>query len=244
MGLKISIKGKVHDVGYRLFLLEEADSLFIPYFDARNVKIDGKEVLIVFLDGEKEQMEQFVELVKTKKPEMAIVEDISIEEFKGRVREIDKFRASLNTAQLSKIVQVGIKMVEKQDTMLEKMDLMLQKQDEMKEELGGKIDRVSEKLDIVAEKVDKVAEKVDQVSEKLDIVAEKVDKVAEKVDQVSEKLDIVAEKVDKVAEGVQETNTKLEMLRSDFRDYMEIKMRELNDRISRIEDALKRTGLM
>ncbi|MEM4546926.1 MAG: acylphosphatase, partial [Nitrososphaerota archaeon] len=39
MAYKITIKGKVHEVGYRLFLLEEADSLFIPFFDARNVKI-------------------------------------------------------------------------------------------------------------------------------------------------------------------------------------------------------------
>ncbi|MEM2328332.1 MAG: acylphosphatase, partial [Archaeoglobaceae archaeon] len=29
MAYRITIKGKVHEVGYRLFLLEEADSLFI-----------------------------------------------------------------------------------------------------------------------------------------------------------------------------------------------------------------------
>ncbi|MDW7990293.1 MAG: acylphosphatase, partial [Archaeoglobaceae archaeon] len=57
MALKITIKGKVHGVGYRIFLLEEADSLFIPCFDAKNVKIDGKEALIVLVDGEKEQLD-------------------------------------------------------------------------------------------------------------------------------------------------------------------------------------------
>jgi len=36
MAVKITILGKVH-VGYRLFLLEEADRLFIPCFDARNL---------------------------------------------------------------------------------------------------------------------------------------------------------------------------------------------------------------
>ncbi|MEM0215909.1 MAG: acylphosphatase, partial [Archaeoglobaceae archaeon] len=106
MAIRITIRGRVHDVGYRLFLLEEADSLFIPCFDVRNVKIDGKEALIVLIDGEKEQLEQFVEFVKSNKPEMAVVEEISVEEFKGRVRDIEKCRASFNTSQLSKIVQV------------------------------------------------------------------------------------------------------------------------------------------
>jgi hypothetical protein len=49
---KITITGKVHGVGYRAFLLEEADSLLIPNFEARNVKINGKEALIVLIDGE------------------------------------------------------------------------------------------------------------------------------------------------------------------------------------------------
>jgi len=101
--LKITIIGKVHDVGYRLFLLEEADYLFIPCFDARNVKINGKEALIVLVDEEKEQIEEFIEFVKTNKPEKA-VEEIRVEEYKGRVRDIERFRASFNTAQLSKIV--------------------------------------------------------------------------------------------------------------------------------------------
>ena len=32
---EIAIKGKVHDVGYRLFLLREAESIFIEKVDAR-----------------------------------------------------------------------------------------------------------------------------------------------------------------------------------------------------------------
>jgi acylphosphatase len=38
MALKITITGKVHGAGYRAFLLEEADSLLIPNFEARNAK--------------------------------------------------------------------------------------------------------------------------------------------------------------------------------------------------------------
>ncbi|MEM2191915.1 MAG: acylphosphatase [Archaeoglobaceae archaeon] len=206
MAIRITIRGRVHDVGYRLFLLEEADSLFIPCFDVRNVKIDGKEALIVLIDGEKEQLEQFVEFVKSNKPEMAVVEEISVEEFKGRVRDIEKFRASFNTSQLSKIVQVGVKMLERQD-------LMLQKQDE------------------TIKKIEEVGKKVDQTREEL---GRKIEEVGRKVDQTREEL---GKKLD-------ETNEKLEILRSDFRDYLETNLKEINSRISRIEDALRRAGIM
>ncbi|MEM1672413.1 MAG: acylphosphatase [Archaeoglobaceae archaeon] len=206
MAIRITIRGRVHDVGYRLFLLEEADSLFIPCFDVRNVKIDGKEALIVLIDGEKEQLEQFVEFVKSNKPEMAVVEEISVEEFKGRVRDIEKFRASFNTSQLSKIVQVGVKMLERQD-------LMLQKQDE------------------TIKKIEEVGKKVDQTREEL---GRKIEEVGRKVDQTREEL---GKKLD-------ETNEKLEILRADFRDYLETNLKEINSRISRIEDALRRAGIM
>jgi len=170
------------------FFLKKLTRFFIPCFDARNVKINGKEALIVLVDGDKEQLEQFIEFVKKNRPEMAVVEEISVEEFKGKVRDIEKFRAGFNTSQLSKIVQVGVKM-------LGKMDLMLQKQDE---------------------------------------TIKKIEEVGRKVDQTREEL---GKKID-------ETNEKLEMLRSDFRDYLETNLREINSRISRIEDALRRAGIM
>ncbi|MEM4616607.1 MAG: hypothetical protein QXY19_06350 [Archaeoglobaceae archaeon] len=55
MAFSIGIRGKV---GYRLFLLKEADSFLIPCFNARN---------------EKEQVEQFLEFMKSKKPEEGIL---------------------------------------------------------------------------------------------------------------------------------------------------------------------------
>jgi len=76
MALKITITGKVRGVGYRAFLLEGADSLLIPKFEARNVKINGKEALIVLIDGDKEQIESFVRFLKENKPEKAVVEEI------------------------------------------------------------------------------------------------------------------------------------------------------------------------
>jgi acylphosphatase len=110
-------KGKVHNVGYRLFLFEQADSLFIEEFDARNVIIDDLETLIVLVAGEDSQVTEFIDFVNNplNRPEEAIVDNIIVENWEGRVREIDKFRQSFNTVQLGKIVKTGLLMIGKQE---------------------------------------------------------------------------------------------------------------------------------
>jgi hypothetical protein len=89
-----SFKDGIEDNDYRssrswlrAFLLEGADSLLIPKFEARNVKMNRKEALIVLVDGEKEQIESFVRFVRENKPERAVVEEHHV-----IVRDIKKFR--------------------------------------------------------------------------------------------------------------------------------------------------------
>ena len=163
MRVKITITGKVHDVGYRLHLLNQADSLLINHFDARNVLINGKQALIVLIEGDEEQVKEFINFVKSTKPEKAIVEDIEVGEFKGTIRTIDSYINSLMLEQLNKIVQVGLNMLEKQDSMLEKQDSMLEKQDKT-------IEKIDETKSYLGQKIDKVSEKVDTVSEKIDLL--------------------------------------------------------------------------
>ena len=135
-------------------MLEEADRLFIPCFDARNVKINGKEALIVLVDGEKEKIEEFIEFIKSEKPEKAVVEEIKVEEYVGSVREIDRFRNSFNTAQLSEIVQVGLKMLEKQDETIKVIkeesektrQTVREESEKTRGEIGAKIDSAKEEI--------------------------------------------------------------------------------------------------
>ncbi len=165
MRVKITITGKVHDVGYRVFLLNQADSLLIERFDARNVYIGGKQALVVLVEGDEEQIREFIEFVKTNKPEKAVVEEIKVEEYKKPVRSIESYRNSIMIDQLNKIIQVGLKMLEKQDLMLQKQDetieVIREEGEKTREYLGCKIDKVSEKIDTVSEKLDRVAEKID-----------------------------------------------------------------------------------
>jgi acylphosphatase len=163
MALKITITGKVHGAGYRAFLLEEADSLLIPNFEARNVKINGKEALIVLIDGEKEQIESFVRFVKENRPEKAVVEEIRVEEYHGIVRDIEKFRASFNSTQLSKIIQVGLEMLRKQDETIAAVKEVKKAVEEVKEgvkEVSSKIDRTNELLEKRFQRLEEEVEKI------------------------------------------------------------------------------------
>ncbi|MEM4316917.1 MAG: acylphosphatase, partial [Candidatus Nitrosocaldaceae archaeon] len=171
MPFKIIIKGKVHDIGYRLFLLEEADSLCIDRFDARNVMIDNKETVVVLIDGSDEQLNNFVEFVKNNVPEYAKVEEINIESYDGRIRELNRFRASLDTQQLSKIVNVGI-------NMLGKLDKIENKLDEGFTRVENKLDKIENKLD---EGFTRVENKLDKIENKLD---EGFTRVENKLDKI------------------------------------------------------------
>ncbi len=113
MKVKITIIGKVHDVRCCLFLVNQADSLLINRFDARNVVIDGKQALVVLVEGDEEQVEEFVEFVKANKPEGAVIEEIKVEGYRGPIRTIDSYRNSLMLEQMNKLVQAGLRMLEK-----------------------------------------------------------------------------------------------------------------------------------
>ena len=75
---EIVIKGKVHDVGYRLFLLSEAERLFIEKFDARNVLINGEQHLIVLVGGAEDKISRFVEFAESNYPPEASVESVEV----------------------------------------------------------------------------------------------------------------------------------------------------------------------
>ncbi|NMG83584.1 MAG: hypothetical protein GIS02_05195 [Methanosarcinales archaeon] len=102
---KIAIKGKVHDVGYRLFLMSEAERLLIEEFDAQNVLVNEEQHLIVLVEGAEEKIDGFVAFAESNYPPAALVESIEVEDHEEAVRSIDAFRQSFMVFQLMKIAQ-------------------------------------------------------------------------------------------------------------------------------------------
>lgn len=151
MRKRILIKGKVHEVGYRPFLLSLAESLEIARFFAENVLIDGGQAVEVLVEDSEEKVNAFIEAIKVKRPEGAEVVSIEVGDYEGSVMKTESYYRYLTAMQLAKIATYGGMMIEKMDIMLAKQDEMLRKQDETmrtireesertREEIGGKID--------------------------------------------------------------------------------------------------------
>lgn len=121
MNKKIIIEGKkVHNVGYRPFLLEKAQELCIPNFYTKNMKENSTEEVVILLDGESGQITEFLTFIRENQPENAQVTEIREDPNPPRrVMLMDSYVHLLNTGQLSKIVQTGLKMLDKEDETIE-----------------------------------------------------------------------------------------------------------------------------
>jgi acylphosphatase len=113
MKIKTKIIGnKVHDVGYRVFLLRKALELGVERFNAYNTKENGVQVLISFLDGDNDQILAFQDQVQNDKPENAEVSDIIFEDYEGYIMGVVDCMLLIQIEQLSKGIQ-GLKLAAK-----------------------------------------------------------------------------------------------------------------------------------
>ena len=129
MGLKkkIIISGqKVHDVGYRPYLLGIAEAVEIERFFVDNIFSDEKQVVYALINSSEENVDSFIEIASSKFPEQSIVEKVEVEDYKGNVMKIESFYRYLTAMQLSKIANYGGKMLDKQDKMLDKQDFHIE----------------------------------------------------------------------------------------------------------------------
>jgi acylphosphatase len=217
---EIAIKGKVHDVGYRLFLLSEAESVFIEKFDARNVLVEGEQHLIVRIEGAEEKISRFAEFAESNYPPEASVESVEVKDYGDEVRSIDSFRQSLMVFQLSKMAQLGVgmlgkqdktieilesvkgdtsKMLEKQDMMLEKQDMMLGKQDETISVIKEESEKTREVTRDEGEKTREITRAEGEKTREItraegEKTREVVEKVREEVEKTGEVLSVESEK--------------------------------------------------
>jgi len=189
---KITIKGKVHDVGYRLFLLTEAESLLIDYFDARNVVVNGEQQLIVLVRGPGDRISTFVDFIHSNYPPEASVHDISVEEYTEEVRSIDSFRQSFMVVQLAKIAQAGLMMLKKQDQMLDKQDQMLSKQDQMLSKQDQMLSKQDMLINVVREESEKVRNVIkERFEEDMKWLKSEITEIKTSLNKIKEKVGIV-----------------------------------------------------
>jgi acylphosphatase len=111
MKLKVKIIGhKVHDVGYRYFLMSSAIDLGLEGFSARNrMSGDAQEVMAV-VEGDEDAIEDFLELIKIQKPEHAEISNIAFEEYNGNVMSTGEYAQVCTALQLNKAIPLLLDM--------------------------------------------------------------------------------------------------------------------------------------
>ncbi|MFQ6055960.1 MAG: acylphosphatase, partial [Methanosarcinales archaeon] len=180
MSKKIIIKGKVHDVGYRPFLLGKAEAFELERFFADNVFLNGKPAVEILIDAEESKIANFIEILEKVVPERAKVEEIKVEDYEGYVMKIESYYRYLTAMQLFKIATYGGKMLEKQDKTIEILE-------SVKDDTSA----IKEKQDAMLEKQDKTIEILESVKDDTSAIKEKQDAMLEKQDKTIEILESV-----------------------------------------------------
>ncbi len=119
MKLRIVIKGpKVHNVGYRYFLMTLARRARIRYFDAENID----EAVEVLVESDEEKITAFKKLVETSRPDRAEVSAITYEEYDGEIWPIIEYSQFCTNIQLNKAIPILLNIVDRMDKTNDKQD--------------------------------------------------------------------------------------------------------------------------
>jgi len=133
MKLKIKIIGpKVHDVGYRYFLMSMAMSNRIRMFEAHNTESDNNQEVLVFVDADDKAVDAFRALVKTKRPAHSEVSNIAFEDFDGEIMRIGEYAQFCSTVQLNKAIPVLLDMRDDLKAVRKNTDMIPQMSDDLK----------------------------------------------------------------------------------------------------------------
>ena len=111
MKLKVKITGpKVHDVGYRYFLMSNAIDMGLKGFHARNRTGEKEPEVIALVEGDEEAIADFKKLVEARRPEHSKVSSIAFEDFEGDVMKTESYAQICSAIQLNKAIPVLLDM--------------------------------------------------------------------------------------------------------------------------------------
>jgi len=143
MKLKITIKGKVHGVGYRVKLINIALEYGIDRFSVFNVEMNGKQAVVCLVDAPDNIIEILKQRVKSEKPKKAIVESIEFEEYRYEVPPIERCMQAFQMEHWGKAIPI----------LLEMRDSIREEGEKTRVELGKIIREESEKTRVELRKV-------------------------------------------------------------------------------------------
>ena len=105
MKLKVKITGpKVHDVGYRVFLLKNAMNLALPGLSTYNWEENGQQEVIALVEGDEARIAPFLQAIEKNKPELAEVSTVTSEPYDGDVGRASEVAMFCTFVQLDKAI--------------------------------------------------------------------------------------------------------------------------------------------
>ncbi len=114
--LRIKIIGKkLHDIGYRIPLINKALSLGVDNFNTFNIDLDGTQAVIAIIETDDDIIEEFKNFINTYHPEKAIIEKVLLEEYKNNVPPIERVLQSFQMEQWGKGIPILIQISETLD---------------------------------------------------------------------------------------------------------------------------------
>jgi acylphosphatase len=103
MKQKVKIAGpKVHDVGYRVFLLKHAMNMALPGLSTYNWEENDQQEVIVLVEGDEARIAPFLEAIEKNKPELAEVSKVTSEPYDGDVGRTSEVAMLCSFVQLDK----------------------------------------------------------------------------------------------------------------------------------------------
>ena len=146
MKLKVKIIGpKVHDVGYRYFLMSNAIDLGLKGFHARNRAGEKGPEVTALVEGNEETIADFKKLVETQKPDHSQVSSIVFEDYEGDIMRTSEYAFVCTNIQLNKAIPLLLDM---RDNLKEMTGDLKELKGDIKE-LKGDMKAVRKNTDII-----------------------------------------------------------------------------------------------
>jgi len=238
MKIRARIDGsKVHQVGYRMLLINKAVDIDLPGFSAQNRVEDGRQVVLVFFEGDEDQTGEFRRFIESNKPPQAEVSSITFQDYQGQVGDTRHFSQKVSSQHLGKGIDAILRMEKKQDGMLEKQDKMIDLQVQMLDKQDKMLDRQDTTIGILKEVKEDTSSIKDlqvQILDKQDKMLDKQDKMLDRQDTTIGILKDVKEDTSSISNGISE-------LKRDAMDSILEKYFELSREIAEIKVTLSET---
>jgi acylphosphatase len=108
--LKVIITGpKVHDVGFRYFLMSNAIDLGLNGFRARNGMNGKEQEVIALVEGDEGSIADFRRLIEVQKPERSEISNIVFKDYEGDVMRAGEYAQICTALQLNKAIPILLK---------------------------------------------------------------------------------------------------------------------------------------